>query len=1150
MYKKPNRQTVYLWVMKGLLGYFFLFISAFSFANIPSNGQSILQRKVSLVVENMKVKDILNRIEKSDSVLFAYLDNPLKINRQVSLSIEDSPLEKVLDMLFDNKISLEARGNLVIIKSAIADAGAAHVTGTVRDADGEPLPGVNVVVKGTLNGTSTDVDGKYAISVEDAANAILVFSFVGYISQEVRIGSKSVIDIQLASDQKHLDEVVVIGYGTSKVKDLTGSVGEVSIADMAKAPVISMDQALAGRVAGVQVNSSDGQPGAPVDILIRGANSITQANSPLYVVDGFPIEGFNLNTFNPRDIKSIDVLKDASATAIYGARGANGVVIITTKGGEAGKPVISFDASQCYSHNIRTMELMNSYEFVKYQIEQRPGLGSASDPTPTYSYLTLPNKTLEDYKNVRATDWQAPFFKTGSLGNYSLAVRGGTDQTAYSLSGSFDNLAGTIIATGYSRYQGRITLDQAINSKVKAGVNANYAYLSQAGSLMSGSNYSATKNILYSVWGYNPLSLLTLTEPLDPTTASANDYKFNPVLNQSNRIRNVKTNNLNVNAYLTYKITPRLTLKVTGVLNSNIINTEVFNNSKTSDGSPLTNDGQLNGVNGTISTPKVNNWVNENTLTYNRVFNKAHSLNILGGFTEQGNTSSTYGFGANFIPNESLGIRGLDEGTLNPLVTKATSSLWNGASVLSRVAYNYNSTYYVTVSYRADGSSKFSEKNHWSYFPSGALSWRFTENSALKNNKWISDGKLRVSYGKTGNNRVSDFPYLSSSAILPRSSYAFNNAYVPSIIPLTVANPDLKWETTDQFDGGLDISFFNNRLNLIADVYRKITKDLLLNATLPTSTGYRSAYDNIGSVQNQGLELTLNTVNMNANQFKWTSSFNISFNQNKVLALANNQESLTSPVSWDGSWSSIPAYIAKIGQPLGLMYGYLSDGVYQYHDFNKTSAGTHVLKDNVHTNGNVRSAIQPGDIKYKDLNGDGVVNAYDYTVIGRSLPVHFGGFNNNFTYKNMELSIFFQWSYGNNIQNVNQMIFNGNAQFRANLEQYASYADRWSPENQGSSNHRAGGYFGGGYSSKTVEDGTYLRLKTASIGYNIPENLLKRAKITSLKIYASGQNLWTWTKYSGLDPEVSTYGSVLTGGFDYSAYPRARTIAFGINLTF
>jgi TonB-linked SusC/RagA family outer membrane protein len=1023
------------------------------------------------------------------------------------------------------------------------------VTGIVKDDNNQVLAGVSVQVKNGNATALTNGDGKFSIRTADL-NAVLVFSFVGYNTQQQALRGRSILNVKLAELSTGLNQVVVIGYGTAKKKDLTGAVGQVSMPDINKAPVRSIDEALAGRIAGVQVSSSDGQPGSAVNIVVRGANSITQDNSPLYVIDGFPVEGFNLNVFSPQDIESLEVLKDASATAIYGARGANGVVIITTKKGKAGNAVITMNTTQSFSKNINTMELMDSYDFLKYQLERDPTAGSAANLTPTYSYLTVPGKTLEDYRNVAATDWQSPFFRTGHLRNYSLAIRGGNDKTLYSISGSIDDQDGTIINTGYGRSQGRITLDQTINDKLKVGINANYAHLSQSGNSVSQSTNSATTNILYSVWGYNPLIPYSDTQALDPTTDSSNDYKFNPVLNQANIVRNIKTDNLNVNTYVNYTIIPSLVLRITGVLNNSTVSRENFNNSLTYYGSPLTNAGKTNGVNGSVSTAKVNNWANENTLTYTKTLNKLHNFNAVAGFTEQGNTSGTYGFGANFLPNETLGISGMDEGTLNPASTVAISSLWRAASVLSRVSYNYNSLYYLTLSYRADGSSKFSEENHWGYFPSAAIAWRFSQEKFLKDSKVLSEGKLRLSYGKTGNNRVGDFSYLSTTGVPAVFTYSFNNAYVSSIKPLTVGNPNLKWESTAQYDGGIDLGFLDNRISFTADVYRKKTENLLLNASIPTSTGYNTAITNIGSVQNQGLELTLNSTNIKTKNFSWSSSFNISFNRNKVLALANGQESLTSSISWDNAWSSIPAYIAKVGQPLGLMYGYVANGVYQYGDFNKTAAGTYVLRDNVAGNGNTRTSIQPGDVKYKDLNSDGTVNSSDYTVIGHSQPVHTGGFGNDFNYKNFDLNIFFQWSYGNDIQNVNRMVFEGNALSKIYLEQFASYNDRWSPTNQQSSNYRAGGYYGGGYSSATVEDGSYLRLKTASIGYNLPKSLLKRINIAALRVYVSGQNIYTWTKYSGLDPEVDTYNSVLTGGFDYSAYPRARTIAFGANLTF
>ena len=1023
-----------------------------------------------------------------------------------------------------------------------------EISGTVSDSQGLPLPGVTVIVKGTTIGIVTNADGQFKLSVPADAKT-LIFSFIGMQSQEISLNGQSRIGAVMKETTLELNDVVVIGYGTVRKPDLTGSVGQVAMSDIEKAPVSSISEALAGRIAGVQISSADGRPGSSANIVIRGANSITQDNSPLYVVDGFPIEGFNLSLFNPEDIESIDVLKDASSTAIYGARGANGVIMITTKKGKIQEPQITFTTTNSFNQNIKTIKLMDSYQFLQYQLERYPLAGSAAAPTPTYTFLTTPGKTLADYKNYPTTDWQSPFFKTGSQRNYTLSIRGGTEKTLYSISGSINNTDGTIINTGFARYEGRISLDQTLTKKLKVGVNANYAYLLQSGNSVSASLNSGSTNVLYSVWGYNPLSEFTESEPIDATTNPANDYKFNPVLNQKNLVRNTKTNNINVNAYLNYSITPQLVLRITGILNNLGVNNENFNNSNTYYGSPLTNAGKGTGVNGSVSMAKVNDWANENTLTWTKTFNRVHNLNLMGGFTQQGSNSNAYGFSANFLPHETLGVSGLEEGTVSPATT-AASSLWTAASFLSRMAYNYQSKYYLTLSYRADGSSKFSEKNHWSYFPSGALAWRFTQEKCLKNNKIISDGKFMFSYGKTGNNRVGDFAYLSTIGVPPSLSYSFNNAWASSVIPQTIGNPDLKWETTDQYNIGLDLSFLKNRINLTADVYKKITKDLLLNATLPTSTGFTTAFENIGSVQNQGLELTLNTVNIIAKDFRWTSSFNIAFNKNKVLALANNQESLLKGISWDNNWSSIPAYIAKIGQPLGLMYGYIWDGNYQYADFNTTSTGTYVLKDNVPANGNTRTTIQPGDIKYRDLNGDGIVNASDYTVIGNSLPIHTGGFSNNFIYKNFDLNIFFQWSYGNQIQNNNRLVFEGSALANAYLEQFESYADRWSSTNQSSSNFRAGGFFGGGYSSRTIEDGSYLRLKTASFGYNFPAKLLKRFNVSALRIYMSGQNLLTFTKYSGLDPEVSTYNSALTGGFDYSAYPRACTIAFGANITF
>jgi TonB-linked SusC/RagA family outer membrane protein len=1023
------------------------------------------------------------------------------------------------------------------------------ITGKVTDqSNGQTLIGVSIGIKDSRTGAVTDADGKYSISIPSNKPTILVFKYIGYEPKEVVVDKQTIVNVVLVDESRSLEQVVVIGYGTTKKKDLTGSVGKVNMADMNKAPVRSFDEALAGRSAGVQVSSADGQPGAGISVVIRGNNSITQGNSPLYVVDGFPIEDPNNNIVNPNDIESLEVLKDASATAIYGARGANGVVIITTKKGKEGAPIISLDASYGLQKATKKIELMNPYEYVKYQLELDPTLVSTTPyPSPTQLYLAG-GKTLDDYKNLSGTDWQGLVLQQAPMQNYNLSISGGSRQTKYAISGSIFDQDGVLINSGYKRYQGRIVLDQQVNDKMKVGINTNYSFLQQSGTSPAQNSFSGSNNVMTAIWGARPLSSVKggLEEILqDPDFDPANDYRVNPIINLKNLIRFNKSKNLFANAYAEYAVLPNLKLRVTGGITDNQQRIEAFNNSKTQYGNP----NQQNGVNGSLTFANTNSWLNENTLTWNNT-NKIHAINILAGFTAQGGKSDSYGMSATTLPYEGLGLSGLDEAgaTVQPL--KATSSNWTMASVLSRVNYNYKSRYLFTASFRADGSSKFSEANHWSFFPSAAASWRFSEENWLKNNEVISEGKLRLSYGATGNNRVSDFGYLTAYSSPIESSYSFNNTYVPGLSP-SLGNPNLKWETTKQTNFGVDLGFFKQRVEITVDLYRKNTSNLLLNAQLPGSSGFSSAFKNIGSVRNQGLEFSISTINIKKPDFSWTSNFNISFNQSKVLELAENQESLQSAIRWDSGWNNTTGYIAKLGMPLGLMYGYINDGVYNYSDFNRTVSGGYMLKDNIAANGNTRNLIQPGDVKYRDINGDLKVDANDYTVIGKGLPIHIGGFSNNFTYKNLDLNVFLQWSYGNDILNANRLWFEG-AKGGSTMNQYASYTDRWSPSNQESTTPRAKGYSGsaGGYSTHLIEDGSYLRLKTVSLGYNFNTKMLQKLKIRSIRAYVSGQNLITWTNYSGLDPEASAYQTALTPGFDYSTYPRARTYTFGTKISF
>ncbi|MFT3822288.1 MAG: TonB-dependent receptor [Chitinophagaceae bacterium] len=1021
------------------------------------------------------------------------------------------------------------------------------ITGKVLDETGKPIPGATVSLKTISKMAVTDKNGAFTLDKLSPGTYQLVISFIGYkaIEKQVEVSANqaTTLTLVLEKDVKELDETVVIGYGSSRKKDLTGSVGQVNMKDFEKAPVKSFDDALAGRLAGVQVSGNDGQPGSVNNIVIRGAGSVTQDNSPLYVVDGFPLETAENNSINPADIESIDVLKDASATAIYGARGANGVIIITTKKGKSGPPVITYNGYVGMQQNPNRVAVMNSYDYVKLAMEIDPVNAAAA-------YLTN-GKTVESYKNAPSLNLQDQLFRTAFMHNHDLAIRGGNDKTRYSISGNYQDQQGVIINSGFKRYQGRVTLDQTVNNRLKVGINVNYSYNMYYGAAISSSNYSASLSTLYGVWGWRPVtgdsSSLDdeLYDPLLSATNTYSDYRVNPVIDIQNQLRENKTNSLMANAYAEYTLAKGLTLRVTGGITNNLTRANTFNNSKTSSGNPR----NTNGVNGSIYNYTTSTWLNENTLTYKTTFNNAHHLTVLAGFSSQKSQTATTGIAATQVPNEQLGLDALDQGASQSITS--LSSRWTLASLLGRINYDYKSKYLLTASFRADGSSKFSPGHRWGYFPSGSIAWRMSSEEFMKSISFISDAKLRISYGTTGNNRVSDFPYLSQLTFPIANGYSYNNqALSQGVVLSAYGNPDLKWETTAQTDIGYDVGFLKNRIQLTVDWYKKVTRDLLLNASLPYTTGLSSAYKNIGKMQNTGWEFTLNTINVQTKDFTWSSNFNISFNKNKVLALTENQEYLNSTVTFDTRYNGLFPYIALLNQPVAQLYGLTWDGVYQYSDFDKSPQGTYTLKSNITTNGVARANIQPGDIKYKDINGDLVVDAKDYTVIGRALPIHTGGFSNNFTYKNFDLNVFLQWSYGNQLINANRLVFEGSISNNPYLNQYATYANRWTAENPSNTYYRAKGGGNAYYSSRVVEDGSYLKLKTVSLGYNLPANLLKKNKIKGMRVYASAQNLYTWTNYSGPDPEVSVRNSTLTPGFDFAAYPHARTLTLGLNVTF
>ena len=1032
-----------------------------------------------------------------------------------------------------------------------------EVKGQVVDAAGIPLIAVTVYEDGnTASGTMTDIDGNYVIKVS-SSNASLVFSCLGFAEVKETVGDRGIINVTLKEEQLSIDaaEVVSVGYGSVSRRDLTGSVSKVDMGEMMKATVTNFDQALTGKVAGVVVTTSDGAIGSEANITIRGNNSLTQSSAPLYVIDGFPTESSMATALSAADIESIDILKDASATAIYGARGANGVIVITTKQGNEGKPKINFSASWTGSRIANKIDLMDGYEFVSLQSEMADYWGTSKlylrDLEGNYTY------TPEDYRNVTNYDWQDEIYRNALTQNYNLSISGGHKESGnrYNVSFSATDQDGIIVKSNFQRYQGKLNFQQKIGKNVTFDLLANYSRSITSGVTPTSAQQSSSASgwLMYSVWGYRPVTPIStqgedesiFDSILDSTVSSSDDYRFNPAKTVRNEYRKTIVDYLNANAGLTWEIIEDLKLKVTGGYTINKRRREEFNGTQTYTGYVGSPSGK--GINGAIYWNDKTTWLNENTLTYTKRFARKHNFQFLAGFTMQGETFDYKGTVSEQMSTESLGINGLHTGNYQNVTPWQYD--WTMMSGLFRVNYNFKYKYYLTASFRANGSSKFPKGNRWGYFPSVGASWNINREDWLKDKPWLSNAKLRASWGLTGNNRTTTpYDYYSQIATLPGNvnsyDYVFNGQIVSGYYPSNMSNEKLRWETTEQWNVGLDLSFYDSRIKLTADWYLKNTRDLLLQATIPASSGYTSAMLNIGSMQNQGVELTLNLVPVQRKNFTWSMDFNIAMNRNKVTALTNDQRSLMSTVSWDYNYNSQSPYITQVGKPSGMMYGYIYEGTYKYDDFNGN-----VLKDGIPFMNSVgKEQTRPGDPRYKDINLDGVIDDNDRTIIGCGQPLHTGGFGNSFNFYGFDVNVFFSWSYGNDVINANRLIFeNGSKQ---NLNLLSSYTGHWSEENADSDIPRIGANGMNVYSSRVIEDGSFLRLQSLTVGYTFPRSVLRKLHFDTMRVYLSADNLFTITKYTGPDPEVSTRNSVLTPGFDWSAYPRSRGITAGVSFTF
>lgn len=1041
------------------------------------------------------------------------------------------------------------------------------VTGRVVDETGEPLIAVTVFEDGkTSNGTMTDIDGNYSLNVS-SAKATIVYSCLGFAEVKETVGLRKAINVTLTEEKLSIDaaEVVSVGYGSVTRRDLTGSVSKVDMGEILKAPVTNFDQALTGKVAGVVVTTSDGALGAEANITIRGNNSLTQSSAPLYIIDGFPTESSMATALNSADIESIDILKDASATAIYGARGANGVIVITTKQGVEGKPKVNFSSSWTVSHIANKADLMNGYEFVQLQNEIYSLSGNTNayiKPSNADEEAGIKSYALEDYLDEsRWTDWQDNIYRTSLSQNYNLSISGGSKEAGnrYNVSMSVVDQNGIIVKSNFQRYQGKVNFQQKLGKKVTFDFMANYSRQITNGVTPTNAQQSssATGWLIYSVWGYRPVKPKSqwdiagdmVDEMIDSDVASSNDYRFNPAMTVRNEYRKTLVDYLNASGGLTWDIIDDLKLKITGGYTMNKRRREEFNGTQTYTGYEGSPSGK--GINGGIYWNDKMTWVNDNTLTYTKRFNRKHNFTFLAGFTLSGEKFDYKGTYATQMTTESLGLNGLHTGSYQTVTPWQYD--WTMMSGFFRVNYNFKYKYYVTASFRADGSSKFPKNNRWGYFPSAGVSWNINREDWLKDKSWISNAKLRASWGLTGNNRTTTpYDFYSQIATLPGNpdsyDYVFDGNIVSGYYPSNMSNDNLKWETTEQFNVGLDFSAFESRIKLTADWYLKNTRDLLLQATIPASSGYTSAMLNVGSMQNMGYEVTLDLVPVQKKNFTWNMNFNIAINRNKVTALTNDQYSLLRSVSWDQRFNAQYPYITQVGKPSGMMYGFIYEGTYKPEEFN---AGGTSLKDGIAYMTSVgQDKVRPGDPKYRDINKDGLIDDNDRTVIGCGQPLHTGGFGNTFNFHGFDLNIFFSWSYGNDVINANRLYFeNGSI---TNTNQLKTYTNRWTPENSTSDIPRVGADIASMfvYSSRVVEDASFLRLRNVTLGYTLPRKVLRKMHFDTMRFYVSAENLWTLTNYSGPDPEVSTRNSVLTPGFDWSAYPRAMGVTAGLSFTF
>ncbi|WP_235835931.1 SusC/RagA family TonB-linked outer membrane protein [Cognatitamlana onchidii] len=989
---------------------------------------------------------------------------------------------------------------------SMATASAQSVSGTVT-ADGQPLPGATVLEKGTTNGTSTDFDGEFTLNV--SAGSTLVVSYVGYATQEIAVGNQTQINITLEADNK-LDEIVVIGYGTQRKSDLTGSVSSVSAEDIVSLPVSRVDQALQGRATGVQVTQASGAPGAGTVIRVRGGNSITGSNEPLWVVDGIVVgTNFNLNNLNSNDIKSLEVLKDASSIAIYGSRGANGVVLVTTKNGRSAgstKPQISVNLYTSSQMLPEIPDRLNQREQIEYTNESAR-FRSAAEPFP------------DDPSTYPDNDWVDLVLGPAPIYNADISVAGATENVDYYTSFNYFNQEGIVKSSGLEKYIFRANLDIKLNDKVKTGFRLNYSRLEQDNALAS-----------YSQAAFGILR----TQPVFNEDGSYNGFNdvvgspfSNPLANIALNTNETFTNNLLATVYLEYSPAPNWIIRSTFSPEFDNTKRNIFNSSQDPGLLAVGDTGQGSA---SVRTTNRNGWNNENTVQYTTDFNEDHSLTVLGGAAFQKSQTEIVQAEAFGITSDATGFNNLGNSDPTRAVVSSDYSAFQIASFFGRLNYSYKDKYLLTLVGRSDGSSVFAEGNKWEFYPSIAGAWKVTNESFMDNQNIFHDLKLRASYGKSGNQAIE--PY-RTFGVLTDANTTLNGVEVPGRTLGRPANPNLKWETTNSFDIALEASFFGGRLFTEFNYYYKKTEDLLLDVTIPRQTGFNSQLQNIGSLENQGWELLLNSTNINNSNFNWNTVLTLSANNNKILDLGGVDfiDIVVDPIIGSGNTRLI------VGEAVPSFTGvrYL---------------GTWKSQEEIDASGRIDPQVVGGP-HFEDLNGDGISSTEDNVVLGSPFPDIIFGFENSFSYKDFDFSFYFQGTSGNEVYNLNMR---NNYFNRGETVKFGDLRDRWiEGVNETSNILRAGSDSATGVPSNSeyVEDGSHIRLKNVRLAYNLPVDTMGLDGLKNATVYFTGTNLLLWSNTRLIDPEANAFGrSNIAQGYLSAQYPNPRVITLGLNVTF